>query len=242
MRHWPGLLLMACLCTGAEAPLPPVEVVAPAQEVEPQDPRFQPPAGPGDGCQPPLNAGPFAVDVEEAANSLEPLELGPSSGPGRAPAVHQPPAIAVEFVWPGYRTLVVIEAAHSGKKWSTAWVVTWTARQPSQAERILESLLALGGLALEPDVPVVAVAYRARAHRDIQGVIHVDARAAWLSGDWAQQWSPDSFALRLPDQVETMDDQGNQEKGRIERLINPEKEPKVYEDRRRLAQILVGGA
>ncbi len=50
------------------------------------------------------------------------------------------------------------------------------------------------------------VSYHGTAFRDANGLVHVDARNAPVTGPWARNWSPDSIAIDEYGQVHTMDD------------------------------------
>ncbi len=165
---------------------------------------------------------------------------GAEDGPGRvAPAAPAEP-LALEFAWDSYRTLVVIGPGRGLRR--PAWIVTW--QIPPAAGWGLDAantLLGTAGLGIEPPQPTLAVAYRAVAACDATGVIHLDARTAWIAGSMADQWSPDSFAIHLPNRVDSLDDLGNTQQGAITRLVDPRSDPQEYRRLKAQAQGLVGG-
>lgn len=122
---------------------------------------------------------------DEWGEELIPELMEPLPTTGLLPALSQPvgpaPMVAWRFSWDTYQSLVVVAPVGKSRR-SSAWVVTYD------------------------QTGAVAVAYRAVAFRDGQGIVHIDARRALVVGPMASDWSPDSFAFPDDGTVSTMDD------------------------------------
>jgi len=131
---------------------------------------------------------------DEWAGDFFPELVEPLPAQGLIPARSQPdgpaPVVAWRFNWDTYQSLVVVSPAGKSRR-STAWVVTY-----------------------DHDGSVV-VAYRAVAFTDVQGVVHIDARRALVSGPMADDWSPDSFAFTADGMVSTIDDYHRANTGKV---------------------------
>jgi len=124
--------------------------------------------------------------------------------PGRATPVVGPDPIAVELLWDRYRTVLVVGAGRGRTR--PAWVATFAAKSGR-----------------------LAVAYRAVAFRDAQGLLHLDARRAIITGPMAREWSPDSFAIIPPAGIATIDDQNRGNQGTLSRTIEPSTDSAEYQ-------------
>jgi hypothetical protein len=116
--------------------------------------------------------------------------------PGRVEPESPADAVAYRLQWDGYTSLVVIGPGNGIIR--PCWVVTFDG-----ANEIL-------------------VAYRAKAYHDKDGILHVDAREAVISGPKANQWSPDSFAITPDNTVYTLDDGDRGNAGSVLEKIVPE--------------------
>jgi hypothetical protein len=146
-------------------------------------------------CRAPLLAG--AEDLPMA----HPLPAGWSATPaptlsvvpGREPPKGSAHEAVIEVAWPNYRTLIVISSGNGVLR--PAIVLTYQ------------------------DGGDLAVAYRASAYRDQQGILQIDARNAVISGPQSGNWSPDSFAVYGSGDVFTLDDQNSAQRGAVARSL-----------------------
>jgi hypothetical protein len=124
---------------------------------------------------------------ESLAETVDPPEMAPPYAPAKAGA----------FIlrWDRYRTLVVID--NSAGLLKSCWVVTLST-MPERIDVPRGAVMLARGQ--------VVVAYRAQAYLDKEGVLHIDARRARLSGVMAGNWSPDSFSITPDRQVSSRDD------------------------------------
>lgn len=181
--------------------------------------------------------------LEDDKDLLRQMERTEPEGPqpGQEAAQAGAPAQALEFIWDGYHSLVVVGQGEGLRR--PAWVVTWEGPRPQPPTPLG---VALAGLfAYRPSLPrpPVAVAYRALAWLDAAGRVHIDARKAVLRGAKRENWSPDSFMFTLPDRVDSIDDNpehaGN--RGRIDRRILPESQAAEYRRLLLFAQAMAEG-
>ncbi len=99
----------------------------------------------------------------------------------------------IEMVWPNYRTLIIITSGTGHLR--PAMVLTYQ------------------------DGGDLAVAYRASAFLDQQGILQIDARNAIITGAQSGGWSPDSFAVYGSGDVFTLDDRQSAEHGQVARIL-----------------------
>jgi hypothetical protein len=136
--------------------------------------------------------------------------------PGRAePAKSAEPA-AYFLEWDTYKSLIVI--GEGSGRLRPAWVVTYEPLPGGKGEQYI-------------------VAYRAKASRDQDGVIHIDARKAIIVGPKIRGWSPDSFAFTADQQVYTLDDRLSGNTGKITETVA--RDTAQYEKLLSLAQMIV---
>lgn len=180
---------MAVLCaigvlSAGEAPVPQPLVVPPPFEI------------------PPVEEIPVPADqvvIPEALLLADALQEDETNGVAAPPDIAPPhsPAKpgALILRWDRYRTLVVIDT--SGGLVKSCWVVTLST-MPEQIPTPRGPITLARGQ--------VVVAYRAQAYYSKDGILHVDARRARLSGALASNWSPDSFAISPAKEVTAHDD------------------------------------
>ena len=156
--------------------------------------------------------------------------------------VVEPPAIATPHApakpgamilrWDSYRTLVVIDS--SAGRLKPCWIVTF-ATMPEQIPT------PRGLITLAPGQ--VVVAYRGQAYYDKDGILHIDARRARLSGTVASNWSPDSFAINPTKELSARDDDPTHpsNSGEVEKEVSAETQPQEYRRLLFTAQTLVEG-
>ena len=174
---------------------------------------------------------------------IEPTPVAPHAtrDPRPGDAVPAAPAkpVAIEFSWEEYRSLVVVGDGVGQIR--PAWVVTYEKPLlPGTDGTVLGPVFGLFGYRDEKPVENLVVAYRAQAWLDAQGRMHIDAKAAVISGPQAEDWSPDSFVFTFPDRVETVDDQDRSNRGVIDRLVDPAKDAATYQLLMTKAQVSVG--
>lgn len=213
-----GCAVVACLvCAGLPAEdkvPPPVVVPPPIDEAVLPDQVIIPDA---------LIFGNGVEDIAEVGEAVEPPPIAAPHAPAR------PGAMILR--WDRYRTLVVIDSSAGLLK--PCWVVTLST-MPEQIPTARGPITLARGQ--------VVVAYRAQAYYDKDGILHIDARRARLSGIMANNWSPDSFAISPTKEVSSRDDDPTHpsNSGEIEKEIPAEQR----EEYRRLmftAQTLVEG-
>lgn len=176
------------------------------------------------------------IDIPTPTPKVETTDNGPGRSAPAAPAK----AMAIEFTWEQYRSVVVIGEGVGQMR--PAWVATYEAPIEVPGLTLLDPVFGLFGYHNSDTAPVekLAVAYRAQAYLDAAGRVHLDARQAVISGPQADQWSPDSFVFTLPDKVETVDDNDSANAGRIDRLVLPAKDAALYQSLLTKVQVVVG--
>lgn len=215
------VVLIACVAMFAEDKVPP-PVVAPPVEVPP-------------AIDEPL---PFEqIIIPEAfllGNGIDDLaEVGGVVEPPAIAAPHTPAKPAALILrWDRYRTLVVIDTSAGLLK--PCWIVTLST-MPEQIPTARGPITLARGQ--------VVVAYRGQAYHDKDGILHIDARRARLSGILADNWSPDSFAITPTGEVSSRDDDPSHPSnaGEVEKEVSPETHREEYRRLMFTAQTLVEG-
>lgn len=202
--------------------IPPPPVVAPPVEVPP-------------AIDEPL---PFEqIVIPEAlllGNGIDGLvELDGVVEPPPIAAPHSPAKPAALILrWDRYRTLVVIDTSAGLLK--PCWIVTLST-MPEQIPTARGPVTLARGQ--------VVVAYRGQAYHDKDGILHIDARRARLSGIMADNWSPDSFAITPAREVSSRDDDPSHPSnaGEVEKEVSAETQREEYRRLMFTAQTLVEG-
>jgi hypothetical protein len=154
-------------------------------------------------------------EIGEVGEAVEPPAIAAPHAPAR------PGAMILR--WDRYRTLVVVDSSAGLLK--PCWVVTLST-MPEQIPT------ARGPVTLA----------RAQAYYDKDGILHIDARRARLSGIMASNWSPDSFAISPTKEVSSRDDDPTHpsNSGEVEKEV-PAEQRDEYRRLMFTAQTLVEG-
>lgn len=176
------------------------------------------------------------IDIPVPTPKTDAAEINPGRATPAAPAK----AMAIEFTWEHYRSVVVIGDGVGQVR--PAWVATYEAPVAVPGLTLLDPIFGLFGYhnVVKQPVEKLAVAYRAQAYVDATGRVHLDARQAVISGPQVDGWSPDSFVFTLPNLVATEDDRGDSNEGIIERIVDAIKDPELYRAFLTKVQVVVG--
>jgi hypothetical protein len=163
-------------------------------------------------------------DLEEVGETVEPPPIAAPHAPAK------PGAMILR--WDRYRTLVVIDTSAGLLK--PCWIVTLTT-MPEQIPTLRGPITLARGQ--------VVVAYRGQAYHDKDGILHIDARRARLSGVMANGWSPDSFAITPAKEVSSRDDDPTHpsNSGEVEKEVSADTQREEYRRLMFTAQSLVEG-
>lgn len=194
---------------------PPVVVPPPIDEALQLDPVIIPDA---------LIFGNGIEEVDEVGEVVEPPEIAAPHAPAK------PAALILR--WDRYRTLVAIDTSAGLLK--PCWIVTLTT-MPEQIPTARGPITLARGQ--------VVVAYRGQAYHDKEGILHIDARRARLSGVMANGWSPDSFAITPAKEVSSRDDDPTHpsNSGEVEKEVSADTQREEYRRLMFTAQSLVEG-